>query len=427
MRPSTTRIVLDNGLIVILRELHHAPVVSFWIWYRVGGRNEKPGITGASHWVEHLMFKGSPNFPAGTLDRMVSREGGHWNAFTTHDFTAYYETLPSLQTDLALRLEADRMTGAIMTEEDVEVERSIILSERQMYEDQPTFKLGEKLAIEAFHVHPYRHEVIGDEVDLYSMTRDDLFRHYKSYYKPSNAVVVATGDFDSKAMVSRIRELFDVIPASPAPPPVQTSEPQQLAERRVTVHGSGETAYLAYAFHTPAATHPDFYPLVLLNAAYAGGSSLGFFGGITSNKSSRLYKSLVATDMAAAVSGNISPTLDPYLYIISAISRPGFKMEDLEEELENQLTLLADKPITQSELDKALKRARVQYVTAGESVTGQAQMLGMAEVVGGDVHWYEKTLEAIRKVSLDDIDRVRDLYLRKENRIVGIYEPSGAV
>ena len=293
------------------------------------------------------MFKGSPNFPAGTLDRMISREGGHWNAFTTHDFTAYYETLPARQSDLALRLEADRMNAAIMTEEDVEVERSIILSERQMYEDQPTFKLGEKLAAAAFHVHPYRYEVIGDEADLNSMTRYDLYRHYKSYYKPSNALVVATGDFDSNEMVTRIKELFEAIPASPAPPPVQTSEPPQLGERRVTVRGSGETAYLAYAFHTPAANHPDFYPLVLLNAAYAGGSSLGFFGSITSNKSSRLYKSLVATDMAAAVSGNISPTLDPYLYIISAISRPGFKMEDLEEELENQLTLLADKPITQ--------------------------------------------------------------------------------
>lgn len=425
MRPSIKRIVLDNGLTVILRELHHAPVVSFWIWYRVGSRNETPGITGASHWVEHMMFKGSPHFPAGTLDRLVSREGGHWNAFTTHDFTAYYETLPARHADLALRLEADRMNSVRMAEEDVEIERSIILSERQMYEDQPTFRLGEKLAAEAFRVHPYGHEVIGDEADLNSMIGDDLYQHYKSYYKPSNAVVVATGDFDSQEMVSRIRELFDVIPAGAAPPPVQTSEPPQLGERRVIVEGPGEIAYLAYAFHTPAANHSDFYPLVLLNAAYAGGSSLGFLGSITSNKSSRLYKSLVATDLAAAVSGNISPTLDPYLYIISAISRPGCEMEDLEGELESQLTLLADKPITQTELDKALKRAKAQYVMAGESVTGQAQMLGLAEVVGGDAHWYEKTLEAIRKVSIDDIERVRDSYLRKENRIVGIYEPTG--
>ena len=136
---------LDNGLTVVLREMHHAPVTSFWIWYRVGSRNELPGITGASHWVEHMMFKGSPQFPPGSLERLVSREGGRWNAFTTNDFTAYFETLPSDRIDLALRLESDRMVNAILTEEDVEAERTVIISERHMYENHPSFLLREEL------------------------------------------------------------------------------------------------------------------------------------------------------------------------------------------------------------------------------------------------------------------------------------------
>ena len=152
---------LANGLTVVLKEMHHAPVISFWVWYRVGSRNEIPGITGASHWVEHMMFKGSPNFPPGSLDRLVSREGGRFNAFTWIDFTAYYETLPANRIDLALRIESDRMTKAIMTEEEVESERTVILSERHMYENNPSFLLREELVGAAFRVHPYRHETVG--------------------------------------------------------------------------------------------------------------------------------------------------------------------------------------------------------------------------------------------------------------------------
>lgn len=416
--------ILDNGLTVILTEMHHAPVASFWIWYRVGSRNEIPGITGASHWVEHMMFKGSPQFPPGSLDRLISREGGRWNAFTTNDFTAYFETLPADRINLALRLEADRMVNAIMSEEDVESERTVIISERHMYENQPSFRLREELVAAAFRVHPYHHEVIGDETDLETMTRDDLYNHYRRHYAPENAVVVIAGDFDGVAMLARIQELFGEIPPGNPNDSKVRPEPTQRGERRVTVRGPGDTAYLIYTFRAPEATHPDFYPIVLLNAAYAGGGSLGFFGSGTTNKSSRLYKALVATDLSAAISGSISPTIDPYLYSISAVARPDRSLADIEAALEEELERLADEPVTQAELDKALKRARAQFVMAGESVTGQAQMIGLAEMVADDYHWYEHTLEALSKVTLKDIERVREQYLRKENRIVGLYEPS---
>jgi zinc protease len=415
--------ILANGLTVVLREMHHAPVTSFWVWYRVGSRNEIPGITGASHWVEHMMFKGSPQFPQGSLDRLVSREGGRFNAFTWIDFTAYFETLPSDRIDLALRIESDRMTNAIMAEEAVESERTVIISERHMYENNPTFLLREELVGTAFRVHPYRYETIGDEIDLETMTRDDLYEHYRRYYSPANATIVAAGDFDAASMLKQIDELFGALPSSDDIPEPNRPEPDQRGEKRVVVHGPGDTTYLTFAFRAPAASHDDFYPLVLLNAAYAGGSSLGLFGGGTTNKSSRLYKALVATDLAVAVSGGIAPSIDPYLYTVNAIVRPGRTLVEVESALQKELDRLAEEPISKSELDKALKRAKVQFIMAGESVTGQGQMLGMAEMIAGDFSWYENTLDALNEVTLEDIERVREKYMRPDNRTIGIYEP----
>jgi zinc protease len=355
----------------------------------------------------------------------VSREGGRFNAFTWIDFTAYFETLPSDRIDLALNLESDRMTNATMSLEAVNSERTVIISERRMYENHPSFLLREELVAAAFRVHPYHHEVIGDEIDLESMTRDDLYAHYKKFYSPGNATIIVAGDFDTEDMLARISDRFgSIVDGQPISGP-NRPEPAQRGERRVVVQGPGDTSYLTFAFRAPRATHEDFHPLVLLNAAYAGGSSLGLFGSGTTNKSSRLYKALVPTDLAVAVSGAVAPSIDPYLYSISAVLRPGKSLDEVEKALELELERLALEPITKNELDKALKRARVQFVMAGESVTGQGQMLGMAEMIAGDHSWYENTLDAIERVTLDDIERVRDKYLRRSNLTVGVYEPVG--
>lgn len=416
---------LDNGLTVVLREMHHAPVTSFWIWYRVGSRNEKPGHTGVSHWVEHMMFKGSAAFPPGTLDRTVSRLGGRFNAFTWIDFTAYFETMPSQHVDLSLELEADRMVNADMDEEAVNSERTVILSERHMYENQPMFLLSEELTSAAFRVHPYHHEVIGDEVDLQTMTTDDLRGYYQRHYAPNNAVVVVAGDFEADEMLAKVEARFGGIAASEPIASVTRQEPPQRGERRVTVRGPGDAAYLVHAYRAPAATDADFYPLVLLNAAFAGGSSLGFFAGAGSNKSSRLYKALVASDLAASASGSLTPTIDPFLYRISAVARPGRSLAEIEGALDEALGRLADERIGQHELEKALKRAKAQFVMASESVTGQGQMIGMSEMVAGDYGWFENTLEQLAAVTLEDVERVRLQYLQPENRTVGWYLPAG--
>lgn len=419
-----TKTVLHNGLTVILKEMHHAPVASFMIWYRVGSRNEVPGITGISHWVEHMMFKGTPTFPGSLLDRMISREGGYWNAFTWLDFTAYYETMPSNRIDLALRLEADRLANTLMTPEDIEAERTVILSERGMYENDPRFKLSEELTSAAFRVHPYHHEVIGDEADLRSMTPDDLRRHYRHYYAPNNAIAVAVGDFATAEMLARIEALFGGLAPGAELPLITRQEPPQNGERRVTLHGPADAAYLTFAYKAPAADHPDYFALTLLNAAFAGGSSLGMFGGGGSNKSSRLYKALVHTDLAAAAYGSLGPTRDPFLYTINAVVRHGRSLSEVEAALEAELARLESSPITQPELDKALKRAKAEFVLAGESITGQAQLLGMAEAVVGDYRWFETVLDRLQSVTLGDIERARRTYLRKSNRTVGWYEPT---
>ncbi|WP_420645327.1 M16 family metallopeptidase [Candidatus Leptofilum sp.] len=423
MTNSVHKTTLNNGLTVVLKEMHHAPVASFMVWYRVGSRHEKPGITGVSHWVEHMMFKGTLTFPNGSLDGLVSREGGYWNAFTWVDFTAYYETMPNSKIDLAIQLEADRMANTLMMPEEVESERTVIISERQMYENDPNFQLMEELTSAAFRVHPYHHEVIGDMADLHSMTRDDLYGHYRRHYVPNNAIVIAVGDFTTAEMLAKIEAQFGNLPSGQPADPITRQEPPQKGERRTVVQGPGDTAYLTMAYRAPAAAHPDYLSLVLLNAAFAGGSSLGMFGGGGSNKSSRLYKALVNTELAASAYGSLTPTSDPFLYMLNAVVQAGRTLPEVEAALDAELARLASEPITKKELDKALKRAKAEFVLAGESITGQAQLLGMTEAVIGDYSWYETVLERLNQISLDDIERVRELYLRPSQRTVGWYEP----
>lgn len=423
MSSTVLKTTLANGLTVLLKEMHHAPVTTFMVWYRVGSRNEVPGRTGVSHWVEHMMFKGTPQFPGDVMEKMISREGGVWNAFTWLDYTAYYETMPSDRIDLALRLEADRMINTLMEPEEVESERTVILSERAMYENQPRFLLDEEMTAAAFRVHPYHHEVIGDTADLQSMTRDDLYAHYRRHYSPTNAIAVVVGDFDTNSMLGQIEALYGSIPAGEATAPVRRSEPVQAGERRVIVNGPGDTVYLTFAYRVPGATHPDYPALTLLNAAFAGGSSLGMFGGGGSNRSSRLYKALVSTELAAGAYGSLAPTIDPFLYTISAVVRAGRSLSEVETALEAELARLATEPITANELAKALKRARAHFVMAGESISGQAQLIGAAEATTGNYQWFESVLERLGKATLDDIERVRRAYLHRRNRTIGWYEP----
>jgi zinc protease len=413
---------LKNGMTVLLREMRTTPVTTWWVWYRVGSRNERTGLTGASHWVEHMMFKGTKKFPAGLLDKAVSRDGGSWNAMTWIDWTAYFETMPADKIELGLRLEADRMAHSLFPPKEVDSERTVIISEREGSENEPTFQLSEQVHKTAFMVHGYHHETIGDMADLRTMTRDDLYTHYRTYYAPNNAIAIAVGDFDAKQMLKRIKELYEPIPRGLPIKPFVRPEPPQKGERRVTVEGEEETAYLEMVYHAPAATDPDFYPMVVLDSILAGASSFNAFGGGTSNKSSRLYKALVETELAAGVGGGLTASIDPYLYSFSATVRKGRTLAEVEKALDAEIDRAVNEPVSEAELAKAIKQAKAMFAFSAESVTNLGFWYGFSEIID-TYQWFENYLDRLSAVTIDDVHRVAQKYFTRANRTVGWYQP----
>jgi zinc protease len=424
MQSSITKLKLSNGMSVLLKEIHTAPIISHWVWYRVGSRNEVPGITGVSHWTEHMQFKGTPQFPTSVLDKAISREGGHWNAFTYVDWTTYFETMPADKIDLGLRLEADRMVNSLFDPAEVASERTVIISERQGSENEPLFQLGEEVQSAAFRVHSYHHEVIGDMADLQTMQRDDLYHHYRSYYVPNNAVLAVAGDFNTEQMLGRIRELYEPIPAGPEPDHRTRPEPPQPGERRVTVEGPGETVYLELAYRIPEGSHPDFFPITVLDSLLTGASNLNMFGSGISNKTSRLYRALVEKELAVSVHGGLQATIDPFLHNITAIVHPKRTVEEVLAALEAEVRVLQEDPPPADELARAVKQARALFAYGSESITNQAFWMGFAEMFA-TYDWFSGYLDRLAAVTPADVLRVAQTYLRPQNRVVGVYQPTG--
>jgi zinc protease len=331
--------------------------------------------------------------------------------------------MPADKIDFALRMEAERMGKALFPPKEVESERTVIISERQGRENSPSFRLAEEVQAAAFRVHSYHHEVIGDMVDLETMTRDDLYQHYRQYYAPNNAIAVVVGDFKTRAMLARIKELFGGYKPKPRTERRPRTEPEQKGERRVTVTGEGETAFLEAVYHVPNATHPDFYPLVALDSILAGATSLNMFGGGTSNKSSRLYRALVETGLAASVSGGLSPTLDPYVYSIFCTVRQGQTPTAVEAALDAEIERIRSEPVSADELAKAVKQARALFAYGAESVTNQGYWLGHTELFDS-YRWFDSYLERLGAVTVADVQRAAQQYLPRTNRTVGHFVPA---
>ncbi len=415
---------LKNGLEIKLKEIHTAPLISSWAWYRVGSRDEIPGRTGISHWVEHLQFKGTERFPADVLEKTVSRTGGVWNAFTYLDWTTYFETMPADKIDLALELEADRMMNSIYDPEEVESERTVVISERQGRENGPGFRLNEALRNAAFRVHSYHHEIIGDMADLETMTRDDLFSHYKSYYKPNNAVIAIAGDFDKDEIFKKLKDLYEDIPGSEAPTRLARPEPEQRGEHQLTVEGPGETIIVDVAYHSPSASHPDFFPLLILDSILSGPQGLNMFGGGgISNKTSRLYKRMVEEkELVVDVHGGLPATIDPFLYSINYIVHPASTTDAALKVVDEEILRLQDTPPNREELERASKQTRALFAYGGESITNQAFWMGFSEMFA-NYDWVTDYLDNLAAVTPDDVQRVAQTYLQPKNRIVGTYQP----
>lgn len=423
MDNSFTKLILSNGLTVLLKEIHTAPLASLWLWYRVGSRNETPGVTGISHWAEHMQFKGTERYPAELLDKAVAREGGYRNAMTFLDWTTYFETLPADKIELALDLESDRMYNSLFEIEEVESERTVIISERQGHENEPMFLLAEEVQAAAFRVHSYHHEVIGDMIDLQTIQRDDLYNHYRTYYVPSNAVLTVAGDFDTEEMLAHIRELYEPLENGSQPEIKVRPEPVQSGERLINVEGPGETTYVQAAYHAPAANDPDFFPYLVTDSLLTGPSSLNVFGGGISNKTSRLYKALVDGELSVSLHGGLTATIDPFLHTIVATVHPESNAEKLVQALDDEIERLQEAPPPQEDVDRAVKQARALFAYGSESITNQAFWMGYAEIFD-TYDWFLNYLDRLAEVTPQEVQRIAQTYMRPGNRVLGVYRPT---
>ncbi len=420
--------VLDNGLKVLIQEVHTAPLASVWCWYRVGSKDEAPGLTGVSHWVEHMNFKGTTNIPRDQVKGIIEQFGGYWNGYTWIDQTTYTETAPSSALDRMLFIESERMARCLYDPADCESERTVIISELQGGENDPDSLLDQELTAAAFRAHPYRHPTIGWLPDLETMTRDDLYGHYRRFYVPNNATLVIVGDIDTREAMQKVRDHFGSIASAELPRRLQTREPKQLGERRVTVSREGTTAYLKLGYHAPALDEPDFFPLLVLDAILTGAKGVNLWASFRTpppQRSARLYRALVNTGLASAVTGGLVPTQQPFLYTISITATDGTPLRTVEDAVLAELDRVRVEGVTPQEVVRAQNQLRARLVFENDSITNIAHQLGYFETIGG---WrmVETLRDRIGAVTRDEVAASAAARLSASNRTIGWFDPEPA-
>ena len=406
-------VTLDNGLRVLLLEDHRSPIVSLQIWYRVGSRNEARGATGIAHFLEHLMFRGTPTHGPGAFARIVERNGGQDNAFTSQDVTAYYVDIAADRLDPILALEADRMQNLTLDPKIVDSEREVVTEERRTRtEDDPGGALGEEVSALAFRAHPYGQPIIGWAVDLKRITREEIQAFYKIYYAPNNAVLVAAGDFKADAVLAKIKQMFGPIPRGPEPPKVLAVEPEQNGERRLVVLRPAELPIVYVGYPVPNQQSPDAVPLDVLSVVLSGG------------RSSRLYRHLVyERQLALEAGGDYSYfSIDPNLFWFYATPLPGQTPETLEKELIGEMERLKKDLVGEEELKRAKNQIEAGFVFQDDSVHKRAALLARFELVGGYA-LKDQYLDRIRAVTAGDLQRVAQRYFTDDKKNVGILLP----
>lgn len=404
---------LDNGLKVLVIEDHKAPLATFQIWYRVGSRDEPAGKSGISHLLEHMMFKGTPKYGSKTFSKMVKRKGGVDNAFTTKDYTMYYQTLASDRIDISIELEADRMQNLILDPKEFIAERDVVMEERRMrYDDDPQNSLYEEVVAAAFNSHSYHWPVIGWMSDISSIERSGLLNHYKAYYSPDNAVIVVSGDVQADEIIKKIKASFGDISPTSGRVVVTSKEAEQKGERRISLKREAELPYIITVYHTPSFPHPDSYALEVLGMILSGG------------KSSRLYRSIVyEKKLAIGASADYSGlNKDPYLFLFDATAAPGKDIKDVENALYAEIEKIKKELPSEREVQKAKNQIEASFVMGQDSIYFQAEIAGMFEMLGS---WKlkEQYLENIRKTTPEDVSGVAKKYLHEDNRTVGILIP----
>ena len=407
--------VLDNGLTVLVLEDHRAPVATLQVWYRVGSRNERPGLTGISHLLEHLMFRGTPTHGKGEFSRLVKERGGRHNAFTSTDYTVYFESAAVQHLDLFLELEADRMAHALLTEEDFLAERKIVMEERrQRTADEPASDLWEQVSAAAFTAHPYGWPIVGWMHDLESMRLEDVKAYRQTYYSPGNVTLVIAGAVDPDALLPHVRAHFGALPAGPAVPPVTSREPPQRGERRVHLKRPASLPIYIAGYHVPNLADDDSFALSLAAVLLGGG------------RSARLQRSLVEEHRLAlsANAGYDRTSLDPKLFTLSMRVAPGRTWRDAERALEREIEKLKTTPVTVEELERAKNLVESQFTYAQDSLFYRALQLGQYAALG-DWRRILDVVPGLRAVTAQQVQQVAVKYLHRDNRTVGILEPDG--
>ncbi len=407
-------VVLDNGLKILLLEDHKSPAVTFQVWYRVGSRNERDGKSGLSHFLEHMMFKGTAKTAPEEYSRIIAKNGGRSNAFTSSDVTVYFATMSRDKIEIQLELEADRMANALLGDTYFEPEKKVIQEERRLRtEDNPVSALAEVTGALAYLVHPYRRPVIGWMDDILNLSRQDLVDHYKLYYAPNNAFVVVSGDFFTDQLLPKIKAAYEKIPRGSEAPKVRAEEPAQKGERRVVLKKEAELPFILMYYHAPTLKSPDSFALELLTLVLAGG------------RSSRLHHELVYQKrLARGIDADYSSvSVDPTVLSITAQLMPGKDPVAVEREIDKLIDQLKSQLIEPRELQKAKNQVEAAFIFAQDSIFGQAMKIGYYETAGG---WRQMDdyIEGIRKVTREDIRRVAQQYLDRDRRTVGILLPT---
>jgi zinc protease len=423
--PAATR-QLDNGLALIVQEEHTAPLASVWCWYKVGSKDESPGLTGVSHWVEHMNFKGTANIPRDQVKGIIEQFGGTWNGYTFIDQTAYLETASRDALDRMLFIESERMTSCLYHPDDCESERTVIISELRGGENDPDELLDQEVTATAFKAHPYRHPTIGWISDLETMTRDDLYGYYRRFYAPNNATLVVVGDVDADDAFRRVEHHFGKLAPAAPPARVRTIEPEQTAERRVTIRRDGTTAYLKVGYHAPAVSDPRFVPLLLLDAVLTGAKGLNLWSSFRvppPQRRARLYRRLVEGGLASSVSGALIPTEQPFLYTLSVTATGRHSLSAVESALLEELERMVTGGITEAELARAKSQLKARLVFESDSVTNIAHQLGYFATIAS-VDLFLSMPARIAAVTADAVSEAARNLLRADNRTIGWFEPT---
>jgi zinc protease len=405
---------LPNGLRIVVWPDHDIPNVAMYTWYRAGSRNERPGITGLSHYFEHMMFNGTKTRPPGDFDRVMEAHGGRNNAYTSSDVTVYQNWFPASATELTFELESDRMRNLDFDPQAVESERGVVYSERRTRIDNDNFgTLVEQVQATAFIAHPYQIPTIGWPSDIEGWKVEDLKAYYEQYYAPNNAVMLIAGSVDPEEIFRLADKYLAGLEAQAAPPPVTTKEPPQLGERRLRIVREAQTPLIAMAWHASAAPDRQSRVMEVLLSILGSGDS------------SRLHQRLVEKEQAAVEVGtSLDQGFDPGLAWIYAIVPPGFDVAKTERLIDEEIARIVKDGPTAAELAKARNQALAGFWRGLETISGKAQALGDYEVFHGD---YRKLFDApaqYESITADDVRQAAATVLRAGNRTVGVLEPA---